>query len=153
MGIVNDVCDCARGGCCMMKTRVSRDTPISPLHLSSIIMSVHHVTIAHPSPKRPALHRTSRNGLTIVLKLGTSSICDEKTHRPLLANLSLVVETIIKLRELGHRVILVTSGAVGMGLRRLNMPTKPTEIAKKQVGLTDEMIMAPMSSHSCITQK
>ncbi|KAJ1802397.1 Glutamate 5-kinase, partial [Coemansia sp. RSA 2598] len=52
--------------------------------------------------------------LTIVLKLGTSSICDPVTHMPMLANLSMMVETIVKLKELGHRVVLVSSGAVGI---------------------------------------
>ncbi|KAJ1763156.1 Glutamate 5-kinase [Coemansia sp. RSA 1807] len=67
--------------------------------------------------------------LTIVLKLGTSSICDPITHMPMLANLSLMVETICKLKEMGHRVVLVSSGAVGIGLRRLDMPVKPKELA------------------------
>ncbi|KAJ2471242.1 Glutamate 5-kinase [Coemansia sp. RSA 2322] len=71
----------------------------------------------------------SGKSLTIVLKLGTSSICDPVTHMPMLANLSLMVETIVKLKELGHRVVLVSSGAVGIGLRRLNIPVKPKELA------------------------
>ncbi|KAJ2743200.1 Glutamate 5-kinase [Coemansia sp. BCRC 34301] len=71
----------------------------------------------------------SGKSLTIVLKLGTSSICDPVTHMPMLANLSLMVETIIKLKEMGHRVVLVSSGAVGLGLRRLDMPVKPKELA------------------------
>ncbi|ORX72665.1 glutamate 5-kinase, partial [Linderina pennispora] len=68
----------------------------------------------------------SGKSLTIVLKLGTSSICDPVTHMPMLANLSLM------LKELGHRVVLVSSGAVGVGLRRLNMPTKPKDLATIQ---------------------
>ncbi|KAG9296186.1 hypothetical protein G9A89_014778 [Geosiphon pyriformis] len=77
--------------------------------------------------------RTGKNSiLTIVIKLGTSSICEEETHLPLLSNLSLLVETIVKLRTLGHRVILVTSGAIGVGLRRLNMEKKPKKLAAIQ---------------------
>ncbi|ORY06719.1 glutamate 5-kinase [Basidiobolus meristosporus CBS 931.73] len=78
-----------------------------------------------------ARHGRAR-GYTIVLKLGTSSICDEVTHFPLLATLSSMVETIIKLQKMGHRVVLVTSGAVGVGLRRLDIASKPSELAKKQ---------------------
>ncbi|KAJ1942792.1 Glutamate 5-kinase [Linderina macrospora] len=74
----------------------------------------------------------SGKSLTIVLKLGTSSICDPVTHMPMLANLSLMVETVVKLKELGHRVVLVSSGAVGVGLRRLNMPSKPKDLATIQ---------------------
>ncbi|KAJ1773916.1 Glutamate 5-kinase [Coemansia sp. RSA 1813] len=74
----------------------------------------------------------SGKSLTIVLKLGTSSICDPVTHMPMLANLSLMVETITKLKEQGHRVVLVSSGAVGIGLRRMHMAEKPKELASIQ---------------------
>jgi len=46
---------------------------------------------------------------TIIIKIGTSSICDEHNYFPKLANLSMLVEAIIKLRKLGHRPILVSS--------------------------------------------
>jgi hypothetical protein len=78
-------------------------------------------------------HRPTKSSLTLVIKVGTSSICDEKTHFPLLGNLSMIVETIIKLKSLGHRVVLVTSAAVGTGLRRLNMSSKPSKLASVQV--------------------
>lgn len=70
--------------------------------------------------------------LTIVIKLGTSSICDEKTHEPLISNLSLIVETCVRLRRDGHRVILVSSGAIGIGLRRLDIEHKPKQLSAKQ---------------------
>lgn len=60
-------------------------------------------------------HRSNKSSLTIVLKIGTSSICNEKTHFPLLSNLSALVETVLSLRASGHRVILVTSAAIGTG--------------------------------------
>ncbi|CAO3644662.1 unnamed protein product [Cunninghamella blakesleeana] len=71
-------------------------------------------------------HCTNKSSLTIVIKVGTSSICDEKTHYPLLGTLSRIVETIVKLKEANHRVVLVTSAAVGTGLRRLNLQERPT---------------------------
>lgn len=74
----------------------------------------------------------AKDSLTIVIKLGTSSICDEVTHFPLLSTLSLIVETILKLKAQGHRVVLVTSGAIGVGLRRLNLPSKPKDLAQVQ---------------------
>ncbi|RIA94043.1 glutamate 5-kinase [Glomus cerebriforme] len=43
-----------------------------------------------------------------------------------------MVETIVKLRSLGHRVVLVTSGAIGVGLRRLNMDKKPKKLSAIQ---------------------
>ncbi|CEG79606.1 Putative Glutamate 5-kinase [Rhizopus microsporus] len=81
------------------------------------------------------LHKNQQSNskqLTIVIKVGTSSICNEITHFPLLSNLSAIVETVLSLRSLGHRVVLVTSAAVGTGLRRLNMPEKPSSLAARQ---------------------
>lgn len=78
-------------------------------------------------------HRASKSSLTIVVKIGTSSICNEVTHFPLLSNLSALVESVLHLRSQGHRVVLVTSAAIGTGLRRLNMAEKPSKLAAKQV--------------------
>ncbi|CDH52919.1 glutamate 5-kinase [Lichtheimia corymbifera JMRC:FSU:9682] len=77
-------------------------------------------------------HRPTKSSLTLVIKVGTSSICDEKTHYPLLGNLSRIVETILDLKRKGHRVVLVTSAAVGTGLRRLNLAEKPSNLAAIQ---------------------
>ncbi|KAI1435768.1 glutamate 5-kinase [Xylaria sp. CBS 124048] len=70
--------------------------------------------------------------LTVVIKLGTSSIVDEKTHEPLLSILSLIVETAVKLRKDGHKVIIVSSGAIGVGLRRMNVERRPKHLSKLQ---------------------
>ncbi|KAM0514369.1 hypothetical protein ACHAPE_006950 [Trichoderma viride] len=51
---------------------------------------------------------------------GTSSIVDETTHEPLLPILTLIVDTAVKLRKDGHRVVIVSSGAIGVGLRRMD---------------------------------
>ncbi|PCH38637.1 glutamate 5-kinase [Wolfiporia cocos MD-104 SS10] len=69
---------------------------------------------------------------TIVIKLGTSSIVHETTHRPLLSTLSAVVETVVHLREQGHKVVLVSSGAIGVGLKRMDMAHRPKSLSGKQ---------------------
>lgn len=69
---------------------------------------------------------------TIVIKLGTSSICDEKTHEPLISNLSLVIETATRLRREGHKVVIVSSGGIAMGLRRLDLPKRPKQLSTVQ---------------------
>ncbi|KAI9671129.1 MAG: hypothetical protein M1831_005215 [Alyxoria varia] len=68
----------------------------------------------------------------IVIKLGTSSIVDEKTHQPLLSTLSLIVETSVALRRDGYKVVLVSSGAIGMALREMNLPKRPKHLPKVQ---------------------
>ncbi|KZL67923.1 glutamate 5-kinase [Colletotrichum tofieldiae] len=77
-------------------------------------------------------HREGRKPLTVVLKLGTSSIVDEKTHQPLLSILSLIVETAVKLRKDGHRVVIVSSGAIGVGLLRMEMDRRPKHLSTLQ---------------------
>ncbi|KAI5465767.1 Aspartate/glutamate/uridylate kinase [Mariannaea sp. PMI_226] len=70
--------------------------------------------------------------LTVVIKLGTSSIVDEKTHEPLLPILTLIVDTAVKLRKDGHRVVIVSSGAIGVGLRRMDVEKRPKHLAQLQ---------------------
>ncbi|KAK4169521.1 Aspartate/glutamate/uridylate kinase [Cladorrhinum sp. PSN259] len=70
--------------------------------------------------------------LGVVIKLGTSSIVDEKSHEPLLSILTLIVETAVKLRKDGHKVIIVSSGAIGVGLRRMDVEKRPKHLSKLQ---------------------
>ncbi|KAM0718587.1 hypothetical protein Q7P37_005657 [Cladosporium fusiforme] len=70
--------------------------------------------------------------LTIVIKLGTSSIVDEKTHEPLLSTLSTIVETAVSLRRDGHRVVICSSGAIGMALRQMDMERRPKHLPQVQ---------------------
>jgi glutamate 5-kinase len=65
--------------------------------------------------------------------IGSSSIVDEKTHQPILSTLSLIVETAVKLRSDGHRVVIVSSGAIAVGLKRMNLPNRPKHLPKVQV--------------------
>ncbi|KAI0046925.1 glutamate 5-kinase [Auriscalpium vulgare] len=76
----------------------------------------------------------TRNGApcTIVIKLGTSSIVHETTHQPLLSTLSSVVEVVVSLRDHGHKVVLVSSGAIGVGLQRMALPARPKSLSGKQ---------------------
>ncbi|KAI5299341.1 hypothetical protein KEM55_002272 [Ascosphaera atra] len=73
-----------------------------------------------------------QKGLTIVLKLGTSSIVDERTREPILSILTLIVEAAVTLKKAGHNVIIVSSGAVGVGLRRMDMAKRPTHVPAVQ---------------------
>ncbi|KAG6827679.1 hypothetical protein H0H92_010810 [Tricholoma furcatifolium] len=63
---------------------------------------------------------------------GTSSIVHETTHQPLLSTLSALVETVVHLRSQGHKVVLVSSGAIGVGLKRMEMPLRPKSLSGKQ---------------------
>ena len=69
---------------------------------------------------------------TIVVKIGTSSLTDPETGMLALATISSLVETLTRLKQMGHKVILVSSGAVGVGCGRLNLSERPKKIAVKQ---------------------
>jgi glutamate 5-kinase len=70
-----------------------------------------------------------------VSSVGTSSILDETTFQPRLELLSAVAETVCSLRRKGHRVVLVSSGAIGIGMKRMHLKKRPKALADKQVCL------------------
>ncbi|MCP8716830.1 MAG: glutamate 5-kinase [Asgard group archaeon] len=72
------------------------------------------------------------NLFTIVVKLGTSSLVDEVTREPRIANMSLIVETIVKLRRQGHKIVIVSSGAIAFGMKRVGLEEKPSKLAAIQ---------------------
>lgn len=61
----------------------------------------------------------------IIVKAGTRLLIDRKSIAEL-------VDGIAMLREKGYRVLLVTSGAVGMGMELAGLARRPKELAQKQ---------------------
>lgn len=77
--------------------------------------------------------------MRIVLKIGTSSLTSKDG-----ANFSLieeVVKLIVELRKQKHSVVLVSSGAVGLGSRRLNWSEKPRKVTAKQAAASVGQIL------------
>lgn len=71
--------------------------------------------------------------MTIVLTVGTSSIVAAKPpYPPRLQLLSSIVEAVVKLRALGHKVVLVSSGAIGVGLRHMGLKDRGKGLSRKQ---------------------
>jgi glutamate 5-kinase len=68
---------------------------------------------------------------TIVVKIGTSSLT-QGTGQIAIATIASLVETLTYLRLSSHRVVLVSSGAVGVGCARLNLTERPRKMAMKQ---------------------
>ncbi|BBD57902.1 glutamate 5-kinase [Nostoc sp. HK-01] len=69
---------------------------------------------------------------TIVVKIGTSSLTQPETGQLALSTIATLTETLCNLRQQGNRVILVSSGAVGVGCARLGLTERPKAIALKQ---------------------
>ncbi|YAI82071.1 MAG: glutamate 5-kinase [cyanobacterium endosymbiont of Rhopalodia sterrenbergii] len=69
---------------------------------------------------------------TLVVKIGTSSLTQSASGQLALSTIAALVETLTQLQQLGNRVVLVSSGAVGVGCVRLNLKERPKKIAFKQ---------------------
>lgn len=70
--------------------------------------------------------------LIVVIKIGTSSLSHPESGYLQLATIAKLVEAIVHLRREGHSVVLVSSGAVGIGCGRLGLKQRPRKISKKQ---------------------
>lgn len=71
------------------------------------------------------------NAKRIVVKVGTSTLTHE-TGALHLQRMEQLVRVLADLRGAGHQVILVSSGAIGVGTARLNLPERPSELRMKQ---------------------
>ncbi|NJM64703.1 MAG: glutamate 5-kinase [Acaryochloris sp. RU_4_1] len=69
---------------------------------------------------------------TLVIKIGTSSLTHPETGHLALATIATLVEVLTQLQQAGHQVILVSSGAVGIGCARLGLTERPRAITLKQ---------------------
>ena len=71
------------------------------------------------------------NKQLIVVKVGTSSLtgADGSMSPEKVGN---IVRKIADLRDAGHSVVLVTSGSIAAGFRRLGYGSRPTSVAAKQ---------------------
>lgn len=69
---------------------------------------------------------------TLVVKIGTSSLTRPETGQLALSTIAALAEILSQLRRQGHQVILVSSGAVGVGCARLGLTERPRTITLKQ---------------------
>lgn len=67
----------------------------------------------------------------IVIKLGTSTLT-HKTGRLNIRRIERIVKNIADLHNAGHEIVLVSSGAIGLGMAKLGLASKPKETPLKQ---------------------
>ncbi len=67
----------------------------------------------------------------IVVKVGTSTLCHGGRGLNF-RNIERLARTLADIRNAGHEVILVSSGAIGAGCGKLNLPERPTDLRVKQ---------------------
>ncbi len=73
-----------------------------------------------------------KNKNRIVIKIGTSSLTHAETGRLNLRKLEVLIREITDLHNQGKEVVLVSSGAIGVGAAALGMKTRPDELKQKQ---------------------
>ncbi len=69
--------------------------------------------------------------MRLIIKIGTSTL----THPSGRLNIRLVgqlCKIISDLKNAGHEIVLVSSGAIGMGVGKLNLSSRPTDMPTKQ---------------------
>ena len=72
-----------------------------------------------------------KNANRVVIKIGTSSLTYENGHTNLnrIGKLSRVICDLV---NQGKEIILVSSGAIGIGIDRLKLPERPKQVSEKQ---------------------
>lgn len=68
---------------------------------------------------------------TIIIKVGSSSLCDEKGILDL-EKVLLLVQQIAILKKASKKVVLVSSGAIAAGMGVMGLEKKPDDVASKQ---------------------
>lgn len=80
----------------------------------------------------------------IVVKVGTSTLTYEN-HRLNIRRMESLCRVLSDLQSAGHEIVLVSSGAIGVGVGKLGLPSRPTETREKQavaaVGQCELMFM------------
>ncbi len=69
--------------------------------------------------------------MRIVIKIGTSTLA-HATGRLNIKRTGEICQVVSDLKNAGHEVIIVSSGAIGMGVGKLGLKEKPTDIPTKQ---------------------
>ena len=69
--------------------------------------------------------------MRIVVKVGTSTLA-YPTGRLNIQRMERLCKTLSDLKNAGHEIILVSSGAIAMGFGKLNLPERPKDTPSKQ---------------------
>ena len=69
--------------------------------------------------------------MRIVVKVGTSTLAHE-TGKLNIRHTNALCQVLSDLKNAGHEIVLVSSGAIGMGVGKLGLQSKPVDIPTKQ---------------------
>lgn len=69
--------------------------------------------------------------MTVVIKIGTSTVAHGTGHLNI-RRMEQLVKVMSDLKNAGHRLVLVSSGAIGMGVGKLSLGGRPDDMPTKQ---------------------
>ncbi len=69
--------------------------------------------------------------MRIVIKIGTSTLAHATGHLNI-RRVEEICKVIADIKNAGHEIIIVSSGAIGMGVGKLGLSSRPTDIPTKQ---------------------
>ena len=69
--------------------------------------------------------------MRIVVKVGTSTLA-HPTGRLNIRHVEKLVQVLSDLKNAGHELVLVSSGAIGMGIGKLPLTSRPADMPTKQ---------------------
>lgn len=72
------------------------------------------------------------NAKRIVIKIGSSSLTHKETGHISISNMEKFVRQVADIKHSGKEIVLVSSGAIAVGLSALNMTKRPNCLADKQ---------------------
>ena len=133
-----------RLGCLALRLDTgAQNTPAAALYqkLGFRLAAAGSMRVGAPSPIRATCFlkkscrpsRIEREFVTmrIVVKVGTSTLA-HATGRLNIRHVEELVKVLSDLKNAGHEMILVSSGAIGMGVGKLNLPGRPADMPTKQ---------------------
>ncbi len=81
------------------------------------------------------MERTERDNKRVVFKVGTTTLT-HKTGKTDIRHMGGLVRVLSDLMNQGIQVVLVTSGAIGVGVGKLGLPSRPTDTPGRQAAAT-----------------
>ena len=69
--------------------------------------------------------------MRVVVKVGTSTLT-HTTGRMNIRHVETLCKVLSDVKNAGHEIVLVSSGAIGMGVGKLNLPGRPDDMPGKQ---------------------
>ncbi len=69
--------------------------------------------------------------MRVTIKVGTSTLT-HSTGRLNIRHVESLCQVLSDVKNAGHEVVLVSSGAIGMGVGKLNLPARPADMPSKQ---------------------